>query len=173
MIHQPIIPEVIEPDESLPKDLLALRELAWWLDAAFPIPGFRRRVGIAPALGLIPGLGDAIGALLGVWIVVGGIRHRVPGSRVARMVLNILTDLIVGTIPFLGDIFDFLFQENLSNVKILLEERDRLKEPRSMFRVFAIASGVILLIASFAVFTTIAAIAMFVWISQKLYVMAI
>ncbi len=173
MSPEPITPEIVEPDENLPRDLLALRELAWWLDAAFPIPGMRRRVGIAPVLGLIPGLGDAVGALLGIWIVIGGLRHRVPGPRIVQMVLNILVDLIIGAIPVVGDIFDFLFQENLTNIHILFKERDRNREPRSMWKVALVATAVSSLIALAAAMTVVATIAAFLWLSQKLLVGAI
>ena len=43
-----IIPEVIEPDEKLPRDLVALRKFAYLMDEAVPVPGTRRRVGLDP-----------------------------------------------------------------------------------------------------------------------------
>ena len=62
-MQSPLIPEVIEP-EALPRDLEALRRFAYLMDEAVAIPGTRRRVGIDAALGLIPGVGDAIGGLM-------------------------------------------------------------------------------------------------------------
>src|SRR5882762_7551890 len=78
------IPEVIEPDEKLPRDLIALRKFAYLMDEAVPVPGTRRRVGLDAGLSLIPGFGEAIGAFLSAWIVFGALRHRVPAARVAR-----------------------------------------------------------------------------------------
>ena len=66
-----IIPEVIEPDEKLPRDLVALRKFAYLMDEAVPVPGTRRRVGLDAGLSLIPGVGEAIGAFLSAWIIVG------------------------------------------------------------------------------------------------------
>src|SRR5437762_337645 len=73
----PIIPEVVEPDEKLPRDLVALRKFAYLMDEAVRIPGTGRGIGLDAALGFIPGIGDVIGALLSVWIIIGALRHRV------------------------------------------------------------------------------------------------
>lgn len=158
MTNEPIIPEIVEPDDALPRDLYALRRFAWLLDAAVEIPGTRRRFGAAPVLGLIPGVGDAIGGLLSIWIVVGALRHRVPGRKIGRMVANILIDLGIGAIPLLGDLFDFFFQENLSNVAILMRHRDRARPPRSIASIFFYATLISFVIAAAAVGAVLLAI---------------
>src|SRR5580765_8876791 len=107
---KPLIPEIVEPEESLPSDLRALTQFARLMDEAIAIPGTKRRMGLDPLLGLIPGIGDAIAALLSTWIVVGALRWRVPLWRVTRMVANILIDLAFGSVPVVGDIFDFFFE---------------------------------------------------------------
>lgn len=149
MANKVLIPEVVEPDSMLPRDLLALKRFAILLDASIPIPGMRRKVGLAPAVGLIPGVGDAIGALLGSWIVIGAFRHRVPGSKIGRMIANILVDLWVGSIPVIGDIIDFLWPENLQNVDLLLRYRDRRRPPRS-FASMALTIIMLLVLISMA-----------------------
>ena len=65
------IPEVIEPDEKLPPDLVALRKFAYLMDEAVAIPGTRRRVGLDAGLSLIPGVGEIAGGVLSAWIIVG------------------------------------------------------------------------------------------------------
>ena len=75
-----IIPEVLEPDEKLPPDLVALRKFAYLMDEAMPIPGTSRRIGLDAGLGFIPGIGDAIAALLSTWIIIGALRHRVGAA---------------------------------------------------------------------------------------------
>ena len=50
----PIIPEVVEPDEKLPRDLVALRKFAYLMDEAVRIPGTGRGIGLDAALGFIP-----------------------------------------------------------------------------------------------------------------------
>lgn len=146
MSREPIEPEIIEDDSKLPRDLLALRNLGILLDRAFAVPGMKRRVGIAPIIGLVPGIGDFIGAILSMWIVVGALRHRVPAGKIVRMVLNIIVDAAIGTIPVIGDIFDFLFQENLTNVETLMRYRDRTRPPRTTAQVSLIAMAILMLI---------------------------
>jgi hypothetical protein len=127
----PLIPEIVEPDESLPADLVALRRLAWLLDAAVAIPGTRRRIGISAAIGFVPGVGDAIGGFLSAWIIFGAFRHRVPTPKLLRMIANVVVDVLVGSVPIVGDIADILFKENIGNVEILVRTRDRSRPPRS------------------------------------------
>ncbi|HEX9493503.1 MAG TPA: DUF4112 domain-containing protein, partial [Thermoanaerobaculia bacterium] len=131
----PIIPEVIEPDEKLPPDLIALRKFAYLMDEAVRIPGTGRGIGLDAALGFIPGIGDAIGALLSAWIVIGAMRHRVPLIHIVRMVVNVLLDLAIGELPVVGDIFDIAFEENLMNMRLLMRYRDRSRPPRSFARI--------------------------------------
>ncbi|MEO8216641.1 MAG: DUF4112 domain-containing protein [Acidobacteriota bacterium] len=133
----PIIPEVVEADRLLPRDLLALKRFALLMDEAIAIPGTRKRVGLDAALGLVPGIGDAIGALLSTVIVFGAFRHRVPARKIGRMVVNILIDLVLGSIPIIGDFFDFMFEENVDNLNILLRHRDRQRPPRTTARIIA------------------------------------
>ena len=125
------IPEVIDPEEKLPADLLALRKFAFFMDEAFRVPGTRIRVGLDALLGLIPGVGDIVGALLSTWIIAGALRHRVPARKIVRMVMNIVIDLIGGAVPVAGDVFDFLYEENMMNMRLLEAHRDRRRPPRS------------------------------------------
>jgi hypothetical protein len=127
----PLIPEIVEPDDALPQDLVALRKLAWLLDAAVAIPGTRKRIGVSAAIGLVPGVGDAVGAFLSAWIIIGAFRHRVPGRKLGRMIMNVVADVLVGSIPIVGDITDILFKENLGNIELLIRNRDRSRPPRT------------------------------------------
>ncbi len=162
-----IIPEVIEPDEKLPRDLVALRKFAILMDEAVRIPGTSRGIGLDAALGFIPGFGDAIGALLSAWIVIGALRHRVPLLHIVRMVANVLIDLTIGEIPIVGDLFDIAFEENVINLRLLLKYRDRSRPPRS-FPSIAIASLVVVaIIATVAIGLIVVLIAAVVWITAQ------
>lgn len=140
-------PEVYEPDESLPRDLVAMRQFAHLMDDAFVIPGTTRRIGLDAVIGVIPGFGDAAGALFSFWIILGGIRHRVPFRVLMKMVWRVLIDLVIGAIPFLGDVFDIVFKENVANVEHLIRNRNRQKPPRGLREAgFALAVGISLLL---------------------------
>ncbi len=159
-----LIPEVIEPDEKLPADLVALRKFAMLMDEALPVPGTGRRIGLDAGLGLIPGVGDVVSALLSVWIVVGALRHRVPGRKILRMVWNILLDLVVGAIPLLGDVFDFMFEENVINLRILMQYRNRRLPPRSTGQIAGTALAIAFVILVAAVMVLIAMAAAVLWL---------
>ncbi|HXI12773.1 MAG TPA: DUF4112 domain-containing protein [Thermoanaerobaculia bacterium] len=152
--------EIIEPDEALPADLVALRRFAHLMDAAFEIPGTKRRFGLDAAIGLIPGVGDAVGALFSSWIVIGALKHRVPFRHIVRMMANIAVDVFVGAIPLAGDIFDFLWDENLTNLKLLLKHRNRQRPPRSFAAIASSIAVVLLLVLGMIV----AAAALFIWL---------
>lgn len=162
-----IIPEIVEPDERLPPDLLALRRFAYLMDEAIGIPGTRMRVGLDAGLGLVPGIGDTIAAVLSAWVIVGALRHRVPMRHIARMLFNILLDLALGAIPVLGDIFDFAFEENVMNLGILMKHRDRTRPPRA-FREIAMTAGIIVaIILLFALLCVAAIVAAVIWLIRN------
>lgn len=164
---KPFIPEVIEPDEKLPPDLVALRKFAYFMDEAVEIPGTSRRVGLDAGLSLIPGVGEIAGGIMSAWIIVGALRHRVPLVRVTRMVLYILLDMTVGSIPVLGTIFDWLFEENVINLKSLLRYRDRSRPPRSVGAVAGAAIVVIAIIIAVALIILSGLVAAAVWLIHQ------
>jgi hypothetical protein len=161
------IPEVIEPDEKLPADLVVLRKFSIFMDEALPIPGTKMRFGLDPVLGLVPGVGDIISALLSAWIVAGALRHRVPLLKIVRMVFNILVDLVIGEIPVLGDLFDFAFEENVMNMRILMKYRNRRLAPRTASQIAGAMVVVVVIILMAGILTLAALIALVLWIAAQ------
>ena len=98
-----------------------VRQLAWLLDSAIPIPGTRFRVGLDALLGLLPGLGDAIGMLISTYIVVAGAQVGIPRSVLLRMVANVGLDALLGAVPFVGDLLDVAWRANARNARLLEE----------------------------------------------------
>jgi Domain of unknown function (DUF4112) len=103
-------------DEARLKRVLLLSRL---LDEQFRIPGTTYRVGLDGLLGLIPGVGDAAGALLSTYILYEAIRLGAPKTVLLRMVANIGIDTVVGAIPVVGDIFDIVWKANKKNAALL------------------------------------------------------
>ena len=96
-----------------------VEKLAHWLDSVFEIPGIGLRFGIDAILGLVPGVGDTASAFASIYILQSASKFGVSRFTLARMTLNILIDLTVGAIPFLGDIFDVYWKANRRNVALL------------------------------------------------------
>jgi predicted small integral membrane protein len=89
------------------------------MDAGIEVPGTGIRFGLDPIIGLIPGAGDAAGAVLAGWILLEAARRGVPRATLIRMAYNIAVDALVGAIPLLGDVFDVVWKSNLRNVELL------------------------------------------------------
>jgi hypothetical protein len=129
-----------------------LRRVATLLDNAIPIPGTRYRIGLDPILGLVPGIGDAIGAALAGYILVEAVRFGVPRSVLARMLLNLGVDTAVGAVPALGDLFDFVWKADAKNLVLLQQHLDQpVAARRSSRRAIALVVALVALLAIGAV----------------------
>jgi hypothetical protein len=102
------------------------------LDDWFRIPGTSIRFGIDGIVGMIPGVGDILGGLASCIIVLAAWCRGVPTITVARMVVNVAIEVLVGTVPFVGDIFDIAWKANRRNYKLL--EGSLNAQPRSTAR---------------------------------------
>lgn len=96
-----------------------MRLLAQLLDDSITIPGTGRKIGLDPIVGLIPGIGDLIGAVLSAYIILEAARADVSGFTLVRMVANVGFDTLLGAIPVVGDVFDAMWKSNTKNVAIL------------------------------------------------------
>jgi len=111
-------PEVFRAGEPLPvrrRDPV-IEAVAHVMDGLIPIG--RWRFGLDSVLGLVPGLGDVIGAAIGMIIVLRAVQAGIPRVAIARMMTNIAIDCLIGAIPLLGDAFDFVFKSNRKNMQI-------------------------------------------------------
>lgn len=89
------------------------------MDAAIAIPGTRVRLGWDAVLGLVPGGGDLVSAMISAYIVAEAGRLGMPPGGLARMVANVAIDTVLGSLPVAGDLFDVLWRANLRNVALL------------------------------------------------------
>lgn len=107
---------------SIRRRIEAMEQL---LERCFVIPGIRKPVGLDAIVGLVPGIGDAIALGLAGYIVWEARNLGLPKWHLLRMVGNILVDSAVGTVPVVGDLFDFLFQSNTRNLRIVKRHLDK------------------------------------------------
>lgn len=115
----------IHPDASRARVTRArMEKLAWLLDGAVPVPGTKFRFGLDSIIGLIPGIGDAVGLLLGAAILYESVRVGAPRATLAKMVGNSVVDTVGGLVPGIGDLFDFAFKSNKRNAALLMEHLD-------------------------------------------------
>ena len=96
-----------------------LRRLAWLIDAAFKLPGTRFRFGLNSLIGLLPVGGDAVLGAISLYIIYEAARLGVPGHKLARMLANVGIEVVGGSVPILGDLFDMALKANLRNLAII------------------------------------------------------
>jgi hypothetical protein len=100
-------------------DLQRLERLAHWMDAAFKVPGLGWRFGLDGLLGLVPGAGDTLAALVGLYMLKEARRLGASSDVILRMLANLGLDWAVGSVPVLGDVFDFAFKAHRRNLDLL------------------------------------------------------
>ena len=96
-----------------------LRRYATVLDKAFRIPGTNIRFGLDPIIGLVPVLGDLASPVFAAMLVVEGARLKIPKIVLMRMVVNALSDAVIGAIPFAGAVGDIFYKANTKNLALL------------------------------------------------------
>lgn len=113
--------------------------LAHWMDRRY----------IDPLLALLlPGIGDALGAVIGLLGVFAAFKLRAHPLVIARMLLNLAVDALLGTIPFAGPVFDLFYRANSRNLE-LLRSRD-VREPRASDALLVGGAGLLFLAALLA-----------------------
>jgi hypothetical protein len=88
------------------------------LDELVTVPGTSQRVGLDPVVGLIPVVGDAVAAGVGLWVIAEAARFGIPRLVLGRMLVNLVVDLVIGAIPLLGDLYDVAFRSNSRNLSL-------------------------------------------------------
>ena len=107
-------------------DKLARLELiATIMDTAFAIPGTRIRLGADAAIGLVPGVGDVIAQAVAAYLIYEAHQLGLPKHKLLRMGGNVLADLVFGSVPVFGDLFDMFWRANKRNMKILRDHVER------------------------------------------------
>ena len=101
--------------------LARMRKFAWFLDAQFVLPGTGFRFGLNGLVGLLPVSGDVVMGLVSLWFVAEARSMGAPPALLGRMLANVAVEVVGGTIPILGDVFDMAFKADLRNVALVEE----------------------------------------------------
>lgn len=159
--------EAIHVPRAIPADaemrLARLRRVAWILDRAFSLGG-KARFGVDPLLGLVPVAGDWIVAVLSLYVVYESLRLGLPWPVLGRMLANVGIEAVVGTVPVVGDVFDFIWQANTRNLRLVERHYHPSLCPRSNAAIY----GFLLVLALLVVALTVAAVSLAVWMLKLL-----
>jgi hypothetical protein len=99
--------------------LKRIKRLAWLVDAAFVLPGTKFRFGLNSLIGLAPGAGDAVLGVVSLYIIHQASLLGVPRPLLLQMIGNVVLEVVGGSVPVLGDLFDVALKANLRNIRIL------------------------------------------------------
>jgi Domain of unknown function (DUF4112) len=118
------------------------REFARVMDRLVGLPGSEIGVGLDAVVGaLVPVGGDVVGGFASLYVVWQALRAKVPAIVIARMLLNIGLDALIGLIPIVGDIADVFFQANRMNLKLLEKHAGGGQSTRADWLVVSLTMG--------------------------------
>lgn len=95
-----------------------IRLLSRILDNSIPLPG-GYRVGLDPIIGMFPYLGEMATSALSFYLLYEAARLGLPKRVLGKMVRNIMVDSLAGSVPVLGDLFDFFWKSNARNIQLI------------------------------------------------------
>ncbi len=116
--------EVLKPDAGGAGGVFRdenLDLLSHLLDDFIRIPGTPIRFGLDGIVGFIPGIGDIVGGLASSIIILAAWMRGTPRVTVARMVLNVAIETVVGAVPLVGNLFDIGWRANRRNYALLTQ----------------------------------------------------
>ena len=95
------------------------------LERSVTLPGTKQQFGLDVILVAIPIIGDVAGAALGSYMIWEARNLGMSKWQMSRMAGNVGVDFMLGLIPFVGMIPDFLFRSNSRNLKIIKRHLDK------------------------------------------------
>jgi hypothetical protein len=81
--------------------------------------GIDYRIGLDPFLTLLPIAGDAVAAVISLYVVFEGWRAGASPGAVAAMLGIAIVDILIGFIPVVGALLDTFWKANSWNVWII------------------------------------------------------
>jgi hypothetical protein len=105
--------------QTIDAELARLRRVAWRMDALFYVPRTNLSVGLDNIVGLVPVVGDIATLAPSIWIIWKARQLGATPGALAYMIANITVDVLIGSIPIAGDIFDVVYNANIRNYRLL------------------------------------------------------
>ena len=109
------------PQRTINEDIKWIDIVTDWMDNKIGIPGTNIRFGLDFLIGLVPYVGDMASFAISGLLLTGMARRGASGMLIIKMMGNVLLDAVVGSIPFLGDLFDLQYRANWRNLKLFEE----------------------------------------------------
>ncbi len=132
-----------------------IKRTAKLLDSSFKIPGTHVRFGLDPIFSLFPFLGDLSSSIMSLLLIKAMNSHGASGSVLTKMVLNVMLDMIVGSIPLIGTIFDVAYKANDRNVKLLEEYYEEGKHQGSGKKILVLVTVILFALIAGLVYLSI------------------
>lgn len=127
-------------------------KIAQLMDSKFLIPGTKIRFGLDPIISLFPVVGDLVSYIISGVLINTMYRKGASQKLVVKMVINATIDLIIGSIPLLGSIFDVFYKSNTKNVQLLKEYYEEGKHQGSGKGLITLALAIVFIIIAGLVF---------------------
>ena len=118
--------------------------LAWLMDSSIQIGPVS--FGLDGVIGLIPGFGDVATSIVSALIILRAIQHGVHRPAILRMLINLGFDTLLGSVPVVGDLFDFAFKSNIRNLQIYRESMSGTRNPNRDWAFLVMVVGVLVVL---------------------------
>jgi len=140
------------PSPTPYEDLKWIDTVSDLLDTRYRVPGTNIRFGADFLLGLIPAAGDAVTFGISGILVRTMARKGASGVVLFKMIGNMVLDVVVGSIPIVGDLFDLGYKANRRNLHLMEEHYREGKHQGSAWGPVILIALVLLGLLSFSVF---------------------
>ena len=96
-----------------------------------PFDSYNAPFGWKPVIGIIPVVGDVVGALVALMLyrTCCSIEGGLGSAHKMHMLLNIAADFGIGLMPIVGDLADARFKCNTRNLRLLENALDKKYKP--------------------------------------------
>jgi hypothetical protein len=150
----------MKPDEE--QKFQRLKIVSEIMDSKFEGP-MGIRFGLDGILGFVPFIGDIITSLVSFSIVVVAAQLGATPATLIRMAMNIFFENLIDMIPVLGSLFDFWWQSNNRNIRIL---EQHLANPEKA----SVASRVVILAVILAVLIVLFLFMYLSWMMLQVFI---